>query len=222
MMNFKHVQINETPDLPAEIVEGIGRLYTTPEGLKYPSVTTILGRTSDNSWIQEWHDRVGKAEADKILRQAGRRGTAVHELCEEYLKNNPKYSKGHMPANIASFNHIRPFLDKHVTEVAGLEVALYSDILRVAGRVDCICKWDGEWTILDFKTSRREKFKDDIHGYFMQSSCYAYMTLERLGILPKKIVILMSIDDAPAKVFEEKSKDWIQQFVDRRKLVVDI
>lgn len=218
-MNFEHVKLKELPELRAELIEGVGRIYTTPEGKRYPSVTTVLGKSSDMSWLQEWRDRVGGAEADKILRQAGRRGTAVHELCEEYLKNNPSYKTGHMPANIASFNYIKPFLDKHVTEIGGLEIPLYSDKLRVAGRVDCLCKWDGEWSVLDFKTSRREKEREDIHGYFMQASCYSFMTLERLGLLPKKIVILMTIDDGHPKVFEEPARNWIEKFIEKRKMV---
>lgn len=153
------------------------------------------------------------------MRQAGRRGTAVHELCEEYLKNNPHYKKGHMPANIASFNYIKPFLDDHVTSVCGLELPLYSDKLRVAGRVDLLCKWNGECAIVDFKTSRREKQRGDIGGYFIQASCYAYMAYERLNILPKKVVIVMTIDDAQPKVFEERAKDWLGEFVKRRKMV---
>jgi hypothetical protein len=124
-----------------------------------------------------------------------------------------------MPVNIASFNVIKPYLDKHVTKIGGLEIPLYSDKLRVAGRVDCLCKWDGEWTILDFKTSRHEKFKEDIDNYFMQASCYSFMTLERLGILPKKIVILMTIDGGQPKVFEERAKNWIEKFIEARNSV---
>ena len=53
----------EFSELSAEIVEGIGRVYTTPDGNKYPSVTTVLGAGSDQSWLQEWKDRVGEKEA---------------------------------------------------------------------------------------------------------------------------------------------------------------
>jgi genome maintenance exonuclease 1 len=214
-MNFIHENIKKPPELEVEAREN-GRFYITPEGNAYPSVTTIISKGSDTSWIKAWHDRVGKAEAEKVLAQAGRRGTAVHEICEEYLKNNPDYIKGHMPGNIASFNHLKPFLDKHIDSVGGLELPLYSDKLKVAGRMDCLCKWDGEWAILDFKTSRREKKREDIGGYFMQSSCYALMIYELLGIFPGKIVIAMTIDDAPAKIFEERSADWIGKFVKLR------
>lgn len=196
-----------------------GRYYLTPSGVYYPSVTTVIGKGSDNSWIQQWKDRVGEDQARKILAQAGRRGTAVHELCEQYLKNDLKYASGHMPANIASFNTIKPHLDRHVTGVGGLELPLYSDHLRVAGRVDCLAKWDGQWAIVDFKTSKREKTRTSIGNYFMQASCYAYMVYERLGIVPSNIVIVMTVDDSESKVFVERSKDWLPKFIELRNTV---
>jgi hypothetical protein len=215
---FEHRTIN-CPELTAEIVEGIGRIYTTPEGNRYPSVTTVIGAGSDQSWLDDWKARVGEDEVKKISAQASRRGTAVHELAESYLKNDPRYTKGHMPANIATFNQIRPYLDRHVSRVYGLEVPLYSDQLRVAGRVDCIADWDNEPAILDFKTSKREKKRENIGGYFTQASAYSMMTFERTGILPKKIVILMMVDDGEPLVFIEKSRDWIEKFIEIRRSV---
>lgn len=215
---FEHLTGLNLPELSSETTDH-GRFYTTPEGKKYPSVTTVLGYGSDNSWLQEWKDRVGDEQVAKISGQASRRGPAVHEIAEHYLKNNPDYKKGHMPANVASFNYIKPYLDKHVTMVGGLELPLYSDKLRVAGRVDCLAKWNDEWAIIDFKTSKRAKTRDSISGYFMQASCYSFMTYERLNILPKKIVIVMTVDDSPALVFEERSKDWLPKFVELREKV---
>ena len=209
----------DLPELDAEIVDGIGRLYTTPSGVRYPSITTILSAGSDNSWLEAWKERVGEAEVKRISSIAARRGTAVHELAEQYLRNNPSYKKGHMPANIASFNYIKPFLDKHITTIAGLEVPLWSDKLRAAGRVDCIAKWDGIWSIVDFKTSKREKNRDDIHSYFMQESAYAYMMFERTGILCKQLVTVMTIDDSQPKVFVERAKDWLPKFIELREKV---
>ena len=215
---FEHLNLN-LPELDAVIVEGIGRLYTTPSGIKYPSVTTVISAGSDNTWLEEWKARVGEEQVRKISAMAARRGTAVHELAENYLKNDPDYKKGHMPANIASFNYIKPFLDKHITTIAGLEVPLWSDKLRVAGRVDCIAKWDGIWSIVDFKTSKREKKRDDIHSYFMQESAYAYMMFEQTGILCKQLVTVMTIDDSQPKVFVERAKDWLPKFIELREKV---
>ena len=216
---FDHDIWNTFPQLTDKIVEGIGRIYTTPEGNQYPSVTTVIGAGTDKSWLDVWKSRVGEETVRKVSEQASRRGTAVHELAEEYLKNNPAYTKGHMPVNIASFGQIRPILDDHVTRVHGLEVPLYSDKLRVAGRVDCLAEWHGELSIIDFKTSKREKKREDIDGYFTQASAYSYMTFERTGMLPKKIVILMMVDDGEPLVFIERSKDWIEKFISIRNSV---
>ena len=212
---FEHVTL-DLPELPAEIVEGIGRLYTTPEGNRYPSVTTVIGKASDMSWLDDWKARVGEEEVRKVSTQAARRGTAVHELAENYLNNDPKYTKGHMPANIATFGQIRPLLEKHVGKIYGLEVPLYSDKLRVAGRVDCLAEWGKQLSIIDFKTSKREKKREDISGYFTQASAYSYMTFERTGLLPKQIVIMMMVDGGHPLVFIEKSKDWIEKFIELR------
>ena len=218
MKTFKHDLLN-LPELSAEIVEGIGRVYTTPNGNKYPSITTVLSAASDNSWLDEWKARVGEEQVRKVSTQASRRGTAVHELAEEYLKNNQRYTKGHMPANVATFNQIRPILDENVTTIYGLEVPLYSDKLRVAGRVDCLALWENELSIIDFKTSKRAKKKEDISGYFTQTAAYAYMTYERTGMLPKQVVIMMMVDDGEPLIFVEKTADWIESFAELRKKV---
>jgi hypothetical protein len=212
---FEHVRDLEFPELTAEMTDH-GRFYLTPEGKKYPSVTTILSHGDDQSWKDAWIARVGKEEADRVSRKATTRGNAVHELAEQYLRNNPSYAKGHMPANIMSFKKIQPFLDKHIGRVAGLEIPLYSDKLRTAGRVDCIAEWDGSWAIVDFKTSKKEKARDDIHNYFLQCSAYSMMMFEKTGILCKTAVIVMTVDDGNALVFIEKNRDWLPKFMELR------
>jgi hypothetical protein len=215
---FEHNFI-EFEELDAELVEGVGRVYTTPEGNKYPSVTTVIGAGSDKTWLDDWKARVGEEAVKKISTQAARRGTAVHDLVEKYLRNDRFYAKGHMPANVASFGQIRKILDENVSKIYGLEVPLYSDKLRVAGRVDCIAEWQNELSIIDFKTSKREKKREDISGYFAQGAFYSYMTFERTGLLPKQIVIIMMVDDGHPLVFTEKSRDWIEEAFNIRKSV---
>jgi hypothetical protein len=217
-MMFEHMTGLDLPELSAEMTD-LGRFYTTPEGKAYPSVTTVLSAASDNSWKDAWIARVGKEEAERISRKATTRGTAVHEIVEQYLRNNPSYARGHMPTNIANFTYIKPFLDKHVGTIAGLELPLYSDNLRIAGRVDCIAKWDGVWSIIDFKTSKKEKSRDDVHSYFMQESAYSMMMWERTGILCKNLVTVMTVDDGNSLVFVEKASEWLPKFVELRNKV---
>ena len=51
---------------------------------KLPSVTTILGGTSDKSGLEAWRQRVGEEEADRIGKLSANRGTIMHRLVELY------------------------------------------------------------------------------------------------------------------------------------------
>ena len=196
-----------------------GRFYQTPEGDKFPSVTTILGLGTDQSWKDEWIKRVGQAEADRVSKQATTRGTAVHELIESYMNNNPDWQKGAMPANVMSVKKVLPVLEKNVSLIYANEAPLWSSFLRTAGRVDCIGVWNGILSIIDFKTSKRQKNRGDITNYFMQTAMYAYMFYERKGIPIPQLVIVITVDDGPSQVFIEKTKLWLPEAIKIRKLV---
>jgi len=64
------------------------RFYQVTRGgkevAKLPSVTTIIGCTSDKSGLDEWRKRVGEAEADRISKLSMNRGTIMHRLIELY------------------------------------------------------------------------------------------------------------------------------------------
>lgn len=163
-------------------------------------------------WLRQWKERVGEEKVKQVQTMASRRGTAVHEIAEKYLKNDVDYKKGQMPFNLASFYSIKPILDDHIGLIAGLEIPLYSDTLRTAGRSDCIAKWAGIWSIVDFKTSKKVKTKESIHNYFMQESCYAHMFYERTGWKIPQIVTVMMVDHSDPLVFVEKADDYIDEF----------
>ena len=188
-----------------------GRVYQTITGLKYPSVTSVLSMM-DKSSLYEWRKRVGEEEANRVSARAARRGTAIHSLCEEYL-----YGKNPEPSMFDAqvFNSIKPHLDK-IDNIHALESKLYSDYLRVAGTVDCIAEFDGRLSVIDFKTSRRLKSREDIPGYFIQTAAYAVAFEERTGIPVSRLVIIMAVDDEQPLIFKEKRDDWIDQFIELR------
>jgi hypothetical protein len=196
-------------ELNAEIIDD-RRYYTTPSGIKYPSVTTVLGGMS-KPHIDAWKLRVGEDEAKKVLVQSSHRGTVVHDIAEKYMRNAQDYTKGHFPFDTQSFAQIRPFLDAHVDNIRGIEYPLWSDRLHTAGRTDIIAEWKGRLAIIDFKTSRRVKEKKDILNYFMQATCYAMMLKERINIDARDIVILMMVDHSEAIVFEEKTQNYLRE-----------
>jgi len=187
------------------------RIYRTPTGEGYPSVTTVLGILGKED-IAKWRKRVGEEEANRISTQAARRGTAVHKLCEDYLDNDPDYSKKHMPANIQMFNTMKPILDERINNIWYQECFLYSNELQTAGQVDCIGEWDGELAVVDFKTSRKLKKEEWILNYFMQVSFYAKAFEEMTGTPVKKGVVFIGVDNEDPQVFEFNTEDYLDHF----------
>jgi genome maintenance exonuclease 1 len=187
------------------------RIYKTPSGKGYPSVTTVLGILGKED-LQKWRDRVGHVEANKISTQASRRGTAVHKLCEDYLDNDPKYAMKHMPSNVHLFNTMKPILDERINNIWYQECFLYSNELQTAGQVDAIAEWDGELAVVDFKTSRKPKKEEWILNYYMQVSFYAFAFEEMTGIPVKKGVIFIGVDGNEPQVFEFDTTVYVDHF----------
>jgi hypothetical protein len=204
MRLFEHKQF-ELNELETETIDG-KRHYVTPNG-KYPSITTVLSILSRDG-IAAWRKKVGDKEANRISTQAARRGTNVHQMCEDYL-NNELVEKDFLPHERLLFRPIKKALDKSIGAVYAQEAPLYSDFLGVAGRVDCVAEWDGRLSIIDFKTSRKLKKKEWIHSYFQQATAYCIMWEERTGIPIDKIVIVITVDDEDEpQIFEEKRDNW--------------
>ena len=215
IMKFNHVQMeHRLPELKAVTTKN-GRVYVTPEGRKYPSITTILGELSKES-INAWRRKVGAEEANRISTQSSIRGTAVHQLAEDYLNNKPDWDKGAMPVNLMSFRDIKQILDERVNNIWQQEVPLYSDKLEIAGRVDCIAEFDGVLTIIDFKTARKPKKKEWIQNYFMQGSFYGAAFFEQTGVPIKQTAIIIAVDGNEPQVFVEPTFDYLKPLLECR------
>lgn len=210
---FEHVGVNlGYNDLEANTSQS-GRLYETPDGKKYPSITTVLSILSQDA-IQAWRRRVGEAEANKISTRASRRGTSVHEIIEKYINNDENFKDGYTPDIISSFLALKHILDGRIGKVFAQEAPLYSNHLRVAGRVDCVAEFDGKLSIIDFKTSRKLKKKSYIENYFMQESAYAIMWEERTGTPITQLVTIISVDDEEPQVFIEHRDNWTKPLIE--------
>lgn len=213
MGNFKHEEIDlGYDDLVAKTLPS-GRTYAAPNGANYPSITTVLSILSRDA-IQAWRARVGAEEANKISRVASSRGTAVHDLLEKYVNNDPDYAKGVMPHILQSFHDVKEQLDTRLSKVYAQEAPLYSEHLGLAGRVDCVGVWDGKDSIVDYKTSRKPKKKEWVKGYFMQCCAYAIMWEERTGIPITQLVVLIAVDNEEPQVFIEHRDNWVKPLFD--------
>lgn len=191
-----------------------GRLYKTPEGFLYPSITTVLSKTKDDNFLKEWKEKIGEENANRITQIAANRGTNLHKLCEDYLLGNQLHfndvtSKWH-------FQQMKSYLER-IENVRGIEIPLYSNILKIAGTSDCIADFDGELSIIDFKTSRKQKKKEWIKDYFIQACFYSLACVEMYGEFPKKMVICMTTNDNSPCIFVEDVINYKNKLIERKK-----
>jgi CRISPR/Cas system-associated exonuclease Cas4 (RecB family) len=187
-----------------------GRTYLTPTGSRYPSITTVLGILSEDS-IRKWRERVGAEEANRISRKAASRGTNLHLVAEKYIDNDPDYIKGHMPHVVELFKSIQPILDERINNIRAQEIALYSDMFQIAGRVDCIGELDGVLTVIDYKTSSKPKEYSWISSYFMQAAFYSAAYYEATDIPIQQSAIIIAVEGSEPQVFIEPTFPWLKQ-----------
>tara|TARA_R110000851_G_scaffold219474_4_gene372246 strand:+ start:17 stop:673 length:657 start_codon:yes stop_codon:yes gene_type:complete len=209
-MIFEHVNL-DIPDIKTQNVDG-KRYYVNAEGTKYPSITTVLSVLSRQG-IMEWRKRVGAEVANAISTKAARRGTHVHQMCEDLI-NNKLNIKEFLPVDVEMFKTIESIIIEKIDKIHAQESALYSDYLGVAGRVDVIAEWEGRLSVIDFKTSSKPKKKEWISSYFQQTSAYAVMFEERTGIPVDQLVVLIAVDQNEPQIFVEKRDNHIKDCID--------
>ncbi len=207
MKNFNHVGSSLDCELKTETVDG-KRIYETPNGDKYISITSLLSNLSKAS-IQKWRERVGEDAARKITTQASRRGTSVHNICESYIQNEDGYLEGELPNVVDMFQSIQPLLNR-IDNIHVVEGSMWSDHLKLAGRTDLIGEFDNRLSVIDYKTSNKKKTWQMCHQYFMQGAFYAVAYEERTGIPVDTIVIIMAVENERPLLFVEKRDDWIE------------
>ena len=214
---FNHV----SADLPINKLDRVNengkRWYLTPDGNKYPSITTVLSWFSAKA-IMEWRDRVGHETANKITTQASRSGTSVHQMAENHLNNIIWKTEKTMPYDIETFLKIKPVLDERIDNVWAQEHPMYSDHLGLAGTVDCVAEFDGRISIIDFKTSRQSMIGDKygkLEKYFRQAAGYAVMFEERYKIPINSLIIIAAISDKyEPEVFTSKRDKHIDELIE--------
>ena len=197
-------------DLKSQTFPDGKRYYTLPDGTRLPSVTTVIGAKGKQA-IMEWRKRVGDEEANRVSKKASSRGTNVHTLCERYLNNEPLGNI--MPDALEMFLPLKPYLNR-INNIHYQECALWSLKLGMAGRVDCIAEFDGVLSVIDFKTSKRIKKKEDIDSYFAQCVAYSCMYEELIGRGIDQIVIIMAVENSDPLIFIEKTGDHINTLLE--------
>lgn len=216
---FLHSSSFTPIELEPVMVDG-RRLYPTPSGNKYPSITTVLGVCpKKKKKLNEWKQRVGHDKAQAISTRAATRGTNFHKMVEDLLNNC--YNESNFKANplpLMMFKNAVPTLNR-ITKVYLQEAALYSDHLEVAGRVDCIGEFDGIPSVIDFKTSKEEKREEWMEDYYIQETVYGCMFYELYKTRIQQLVTIVACEDGNTQVVIKKpEKQYLDRFIELRSL----
>lgn len=208
------LDIHELEDLDLNTVSEKGqRFYCDSAGRKYPSVTTVVGLKSREQ-IKLWRERVGEETANRITKYATKRGTNFHEKVEQYLRKEVPFIEFDNLIEEGMFKGIKPVLDE-ITPLA-LEAPLYSDHLKMAGRVDCIGIFDGALSIIDFKTSSKYKEEKYADTYYLQMTAYAIMVEELTGKPIDEIVALVALENGHFQLFVANPIDYVDELMELR------
>lgn len=187
----------------------LGRFYSTPDGI-FPSVTTVLS-SIPNPGLDDWKKSIGEEKAKIYSLRASQRGTRMHEYCESVLKKETP--KALDIFDRAWFKGLDSVLER--IEPIAIEKTLYTTELEVAGTLDCFCRLDGKFCILDFKTASSMKLPGMFDSYWIQTSVYANMLKNRFNIDISNLCIVMQ-SDGETSIFWETADKWLSQFKEIR------
>lgn len=207
---FRHLPAPKIEPLERETDSKTGKRFYTNAHRRYPSITTILS-SFEKPQLEAWKKRVGEEASKQTSIKARFRGEQVHSLIEDYLNNTTKKEiLTGLPLNLKeSFLQIEPTITNRINNIELIEGFLYSDKLKVAGTVDLIASFDCIRSVIDFKTSLREKRKEYIHDYFLQATAYSFMYEELTGLVCEQIVILIMVDDSNyPQIFVENRNNY--------------
>ena len=198
------------------------RYYEIKGDVIYPSVTSVISFISRKKFA-DWRAKVGEEAANRKTKRATTRGTNLHSLFEVYLQNGDYKSMKEydIPLINIMFNGAKQHLDNKLDNIYQQETTMSSDRLCLAGTVDLICEVDGELSIVDFKTSEKEKPEEWLEDYFVQLSAYWAMFSERTGVVPKKLVVFLVTEKGDVQIVERRNpihylkilQDYASQFI---------
>lgn len=209
--------IYDYPTVVANTKKSGSRTYNTPSG-PAPSVTTVLSRTKDMSFLKKWKARVGEAEAEKIVKRSTRLGTGVHDNLEHYIMEG-KEPTGDIFTRAMTKKIIEKGLIK-IDEIWGCEVSLYADGLY-AGTTDAVGIHESVPAIIDFKNARSFRKDEWVSDYFLQVVAYALAHNEMFDTDIKRGVIMLATHQGHYQEwivegddFEKAADDWAKRLTE--------
>lgn len=200
------------------------RVYDTPAG-SFPSVTTILSATKDNTAIEAWKKSVGIEKAAAITKRSTDLGSMMHLAVESWLLDveQPAVNGSHPMRTLArdmASVHIGTHIIGRISKIIGIETELHSVSGQYAGATDCVGYYDGVLSIIDHKSSRKIKKEEYVADYKLQLAAYALAWQDMFDEPINQGVILLTTHDCQAQSwiisgaeFDKAKDDFIERLL---------
>ena len=187
-------------------------------GVRLPSVTTILAKTKDQTYLTNWKNKVGHEEAERIKNLSSKRGTAMHKFLEKHIQRTgyEDLTEIGQQAKPMAQKIIETGLTP-IQEYYGSEIMVHYPGLY-AGSTDLVCMHNDLETIVDFKQSNRPKKQEWINDYFLQISAYAMAHDAYYGSTIRQGVIMICTPDLYYQEFritDQGLRSWKHKFLKR-------
>ena len=184
---------------------------------KYPGVTRVLDGTADKSGLLEWRQRVGEAEADRIVRESCEIGTSLDLLVQRHFTEvGFKQENYQSETGYDLYRQLKKPLAS--VEPLALQLKVWSDRLRVMGYLDVLGYYNNELSVMDVKNTRTTKRKEYVEDYFLQTTMYCLCLYDLLGIEVKQIVLLIADrSNTVPQIFIERTKNYVKTSIQRIK-----
>lgn len=203
-------------------------------GEKLPGTTTVIGRFKDSGGLLQWAFKQGQSGAAHLYEQAEKAadiGTLAHEYIEQHINGYPVVydanDEKQCKANQAFTQYIEWERQTRIELVSKFqEIQLVSPKYRFGGTPDAIGRFDGNYVLLDWKSSNAV-YPD----YLVQIAAYKHLieegvsmdTGEPLGIQIAACHLLRVSKDFPDfehRSFTDLELPW-RQFVRFREAYED-
>ena len=187
-------------------------------GVRLPSVTTILAKTKDQTYLTNWKNKVGHEKAESIKNLSSKRGTAMHKFLEKHIR-------GIGYGDVTDIGQEAEPMAKKIIEIGlapineyyGSEVMVHYPGLY-AGSTDLVCNHNDLESIVDFKQANRPKKPEWMDDYFLQVAAYAMAHDQLYGSRIRQGVIMICTPDLyyqEFKIQDTELRSWKHKFLKR-------
>ena len=187
-------------------------------GYKLPSVTTILAQTKDKTYLNDWRNKIGHEEAERIFNLSSKRGTAMHKFLEKHIQGTGYEDLTDI--GVQAKPMAQKIIEVGFTPIEhyfGCEVLLHYPGLY-AGSTDLVCEHNGLETIADFKQSNKPKREEWIDDYKLQIAAYAMAHDYVYGSQIRQGIIMVCTPDCYYQEFKFQDGElrrWKHEFLKR-------